>query len=271
MANYVYGALGALLLALIVGGALLGIATDPQLLLARMVWTLLVTYLLMCALFESFLYPFVIMFSVPLGIVGGFAALRLVHDWTMRHPTIAPQQLDVLTMIGFVILIGTVVNNAILLVEQARNFMGQIKVPGAEDVPPMEPLRAIAESVRTRVRPIFMTTLTTVGGGLPLVIAPGAGSEMYRGLGAVVLGGLVVSTLFTLVLVPMVFGLVLQMQAGLRSVIARRAPAHAALVSPAAVAIAPTGSGANGRAPGHHGAPGVPPTVGTPRDPGRSA
>ncbi len=234
MSPFVYGALGAILLSVIIGGLLLGIAHQPQLLLARMVWTLLVTYLLMCALFESFLYPFVIMFSVPLGIVGGFAALRIVHDWTMSNPTVAPQQLDVLTMIGFVILIGTVVNNAILLVEQARNFMGHFKIPGAEDAEPMEPLHAIAESVRTRVRPIFMTTLTTVGGGLPLVIAPGAGSEMYRGLGAVVLGGLVVSTVFTLVLVPLVFGLVLQMHAGLRAVISRSG--HGA---PGAVALAP--------------------------------
>ena len=126
--------------------------------------------------------------ALAVGIVGGFAALRIVHDWTLASPEIAPQQFDVLTMIGFVILIGTVVNNAILLVEQARNFMGHVKIEGL-DIEGMDPTRAIAESVRTRVRPIFMTTLTTVMGGLPLVVAPGAGSEMYRGLGAVILGG----------------------------------------------------------------------------------
>ncbi len=223
----VHGAIGLLLLGLIVGGVLAGVAIRPDLVLARFVWTLLVTYLLMCALFESFLYPFVIMFTVPLGLVGAFAALRLVHDWTLAHPTKAPQQLDVLTMLGFVILIGTVVNNAILLVEQARHFMGELTLPGEEGREPLDPIRAIAESVRTRVRPIFMTTCTTVGGGLPLVIAPGAGSEMYRGLGAVVLGGLLVSTIFTLVLVPLVFSAVLEMKQGVRALFRAGAPAPA--------------------------------------------
>jgi HAE1 family hydrophobic/amphiphilic exporter-1 len=135
----------------------------------------------------------------------------------MKHPELAPQQLDVLTMLGFVIMIGTVVNNAILLVEQARHFMGELTLPGDEHKEPLDPLRAIAESVRTRVRPIFMTTLATLAGGLPLVISPGSGSEMYRGLGAVVIGGLAVSTIFTLVLVPLVFSVVLQMWRGLKA------------------------------------------------------
>ncbi|MBL8745118.1 MAG: efflux RND transporter permease subunit, partial [Phycisphaerae bacterium] len=153
-------------------------------------------------------------FSVPLAIVGGFAALRGVHEWTLSIPTIAPQQLDVLTMIGFVILIGTVVNNAILLVEQSLHFMHPGRIEGFEDQEPLPPILAIAASVRSRIRPIFMTTLTTLGGGLPLVIAPGAGSEMYRGLGAVVIGGMLVSTIFTLILVPLLFSVVLQMRQG---------------------------------------------------------
>ncbi|MBL8763536.1 MAG: efflux RND transporter permease subunit [Phycisphaerae bacterium] len=215
-ARFAVGGAGAVLLGLIFAGAIFSLADNPSLVMARFVWTVLVTYLLLCALFESFLYPFVIMFSVPLGIVGGFAGLRLVHDWTMTIPTINPQQLDVLTMLGFVILIGTVVNNAILLVEQARNFMGHFRIEGETPDTPLGANEAIARSVTSRVRPIFMTTLTTVGGGLPLVIAPGAGSEMYRGLGAVVVGGLLVSTVFTLVLVPLVFSLVLEMAAGLR-------------------------------------------------------
>ncbi len=215
--SFVYGAIGALLMALIVGGALFSIGQAPQLLTARFIWALLVTYLLMCALFESFLYPLVIMFSVPLAVVGGFLALKIVHDWTVRMETIAPQQLDVLTMIGFVILIGTVVNNAILVVEQTLNFMVPGKAgeafEGDEALPPM---LAIKESVRTRLRPIFMTALTTLGGGLPLVLAPGAGSEMYRGLGAVVCGGLLVSTIFTLLLVPLTLSLVFDMKRGLQ-------------------------------------------------------
>ncbi len=216
-----YGAVGAMLLSLVLAGLFLAVGEQPQLLTARFIWALAVTYLLMAALFESFLYPFVIMFSVPLGIVGGFAGLRIVHEWTLVNPTIPPQQLDVLTMIGFVILIGTVVNNAILLVEQAINFMDPSKIKGFEDEPALPPLVAIAASVRSRVRPILMTSLTTVAGGLPLVIAPGAGSEMYRGLGAVVCGGLIVSTIFTLVLVPLLFSLVLEMREGLRRAFAR--------------------------------------------------
>lgn len=154
---------------------------------------LLITYLLMASLFESFLYPFVIMFSVPLASVGGFMGFYLVHKFT-------GQQLDILTMLGFILLIGTVVKNAILIVHQALNYMRDHGM-GHDD--------AIVESVKTRIRPIFMSTLTTVFGMLPLVLFPGAGSELYRGLGSVVIGGLVVSTIFTLFVVPSLFSLVL--------------------------------------------------------------
>ncbi|MEL7472929.1 MAG: efflux RND transporter permease subunit, partial [Planctomycetota bacterium] len=213
-AAFLYGAIGAMILAVVVGGFVLGVAWQPQLLLARFVWALLVTYLLMAALFESFVYPFVIMFTVPLAVVGGFAGLAWVHAVTMADPTKQPQMLDVLTMLGFVILIGVVVNNAILLVHQALHFMR-----GSEGQEPMDPSRAIAESVRTRVRPIFMSTMTSVGGMLPLVLAPGAGSEMYRGLGSVVVGGLIVSTIFTLLLAPLLLSLTIQMGSWLRRAI----------------------------------------------------
>ncbi len=156
---------------------------------------LLITYLLMAALFESWLYPLVIILSVPLGAVGGLLGLCGAATCSSLQP------LDVLTMLGFVILIGTVVNNPILIVHQSLNHM-------RDDG--MAPREAILESVRTRIRPIFMTTTTTVLGLLPLVLFPGAGSELYRGLGSVVLGGLIVSTVFTLVLVPTLFGLVLR-------------------------------------------------------------
>jgi len=238
-----YGVVGAVVLGLVVAGVLLGVVHQPQLLMARFVWALLVTYLLMSALFESFLSPLVIMFSVPPAVVGGFAALRLVHEWTLRNPNIAPQQLDTMTMIGFVILIGTVVNNAILLVEQTLNFMDPSKY-GSDDAPlPMAD--AVAASVRTRLRPIFMTSFTTLAGGLPLVVSPGAGSEMYRGLGAVVLGGLLVSTLFTLVLVPLGFSLMQDMVTGYRSALGRAAPVLLGRVSeqarsPAANGVAPS-------------------------------
>ena len=208
--NLGYGVAGAVVLALILGVLAWMFVGQPQLLSARMVWALLVTYLLMCALFESFLYPFVILFTVPLAIVGGFAGLAMVHWWTLQDPTKAPQQLDVLTMLGFIILIGVVVNNAILLVHQALNFMR------GEEGEAMGTTDAIVASVKTRVRPIFMSVMTSVGGMLPLVLIPGSGSEMYRGLGSVVVGGLLVSTVFTLLLVPLVFSLVMDMRAGLR-------------------------------------------------------
>ncbi len=150
---------------------------------------LVITYLLMAALFESWLYPLVIILSVPLGAVGGLLGLRLLNVFVL-------QPLDVLTMLGFVILIGTVVNNAILIVHQSLNHIRHDGLSHREAIP---------RSIRSRVRPIFITTTTTVLGLLPLVVLPGAGSELYRGLGSVVLGGLLVSTFFTLVLVPTVF------------------------------------------------------------------
>lgn len=200
----VKGAIGVAGMALVLGTLATLLAWQPQLGTARFVWALAVTYLLMCALFESFVYPFVIMFSIPPAVVGGFAGLRIVHEWTLADPTKAPQQLDVLTMLGFIILIGTVVNSAILIVEQSLNFMSG-EFEGGKGMPMTD---AIVESVRTRVRPIMMTTCTTIGGMSPLVLAPGAGSEMYRGLGAVVLGGLAASTIFTLVLVPLLLSIV---------------------------------------------------------------
>lgn len=160
---------------------------------------LLITYLLMAALFESWLYPFVIILSVPLGAVGGILGLTVLNQFYA-------QPLDVLTMLGFVILIGTVVNNPILIVHQSLNL---IREKG------LSPDQAILASVRTRVRPIFMTTTTTVLGLLPLVVFPGAGSELYRGLGSVVLGGLTVSTVFTLVLVPTLFSLMMGIRQGI--------------------------------------------------------
>jgi HAE1 family hydrophobic/amphiphilic exporter-1 len=157
---------------------------------------LVITFLLLSSLFESFMYPFVIMFSVPLAAAGGFLGLFLINQFDY----FGYQPLDVLTMLGFVILIGIVVNNAILLVHQALNFMRD----GG-----LAPREAIRESVRTRIRPIFMSTFTSVMGMLPLVLFPGAGSELYRGLGSVITGGLIVSTVFTLFLVPSLFSLVI--------------------------------------------------------------
>ncbi len=167
---------------------------------------LAVTYLLMAALFQSWLYPLVIMFSVPLAALGGFVGLRLVNL------LISYQAMDILTMLGFVILIGIVVNNAILIVHQSLNLMRHAG---------LSPQEAIPEAVRTRVRPIFMSTSTSVFGMLPLVLFPGAGSELYRGLGSVVIGGLALSTVFTLVLVPALFSLTLDARDRVRQLLRR--------------------------------------------------
>jgi HAE1 family hydrophobic/amphiphilic exporter-1 len=177
----------------------------------NVILAMLITYLLMAALFESWTHPFIVITSVPLGAVGGILGLNLLNGYLLLLGDL-PQALDVLTMLGFIILIGTVVNNPILIVHQALNHM-------REDA--MTPEESILESVRTRIRPIFMTTLTTVIGLAPLVLFPGAGSELYRGLGAVVLGGLAVSTVFTLVFIPSVFTLTIEAQDRLRLMLRR--------------------------------------------------
>ncbi|MFM8436545.1 MAG: efflux RND transporter permease subunit [Planctomycetia bacterium] len=168
----------------------------------NLVLAALITYLLMAALFESWAFPAVVMLSVPLGSVGGLLGLALLN--TVGAAFGIYQPLDVLTMLGFVILIGTVVNNPILIVERALQLVRGQADDGRGPWPPTE---AILEAVRSRIRPIFMTTLTTVLGLLPLVLFPGAGSELYRGLGAVLLGGMLVSTIVTLVLVPLLLGI----------------------------------------------------------------
>lgn len=151
------------------------------------VLAVLIIYLLMSALFENFFYPLIILFAVPLAAAGGFLGLWLVDA------TIAPQPLDVLTMLGFIILVGSVVNNAILIVHQSLNNVRFEGMAGPE---------AIDEAVRTRIRPIFMSATTTILALSPMVLSTGSGSEMYRGIGSVLLGGLAMSTLFTLVVIP---------------------------------------------------------------------
>jgi len=145
-----------------------------------------IVYLVMAVLFESFIYPFIIMLSVPLATGGGVLGLALVNLFTF-------QPLDMLTLLGFVILIGIVVNNAILLVHQTLVHIHEEGM-AIED--------SIMEATRNRIRPIFMSTLTSVFGMAPLVFFPGAGSELYRGLGSVVLGGLSLSAVLTLAIVP---------------------------------------------------------------------
>lgn len=145
-----------------------------------------IVYLVMAVLFESFFYPFIIILSVPLATAGGMMGL-----WTVNFFT--PQSLDMLTMLGFIILVGIVVNNAILIVHQTLYHQRNDNM-NLED--------AIVAATQNRIRPIFMSTLTSVFGMLPLVVFPGAGSELYRGLGSVVVGGLTLSAILTLFIIP---------------------------------------------------------------------
>lgn len=180
------------------GGTADRLAETWQAMRFNLLLALAITYLLMAALFESWIYPLVIILSVPLAAVGGVAGLWLMNQFT-------EQPLDIITMLGFVILIGTSVNNAILIVHQSLNHIREQGVAHKQ---------AILQSVRTRIRPIFMTTGTTVMGLFPLVVMPGEGSELYRGLGSVLLGGLVVSTLLTLILIPTFFSLMMDAKTG---------------------------------------------------------
>ncbi|MCF6283113.1 MAG: efflux RND transporter permease subunit [Candidatus Polarisedimenticolaceae bacterium] len=148
---------------------------------------IVITYLLLAALFSNYLYPLVILFSVPMAAAGGFIGLALVNRF------VAPQPFDILVMLGFIILVGTVVNNAILIVHQTLNNVRYES---------MQSVDAILHSVRTRIRPIFMSAATSLFGLLPLVLSTGSGSELYRGLGSVILGGLALSTVLTLFVVP---------------------------------------------------------------------
>jgi HAE1 family hydrophobic/amphiphilic exporter-1 len=183
------------------GGTADQLTRTREALIWNLVLAVVICYLLMSALFENFLYPLIILFSVPLAAAGGFLGIFLVNRF------VAPQPLDILTMLGFVILVGIVVNNAILIVHQSLNNIREQA---------MAPREAITESVRSRIRPIYMSSITTVFGMLPLVLFPGAGSEFYRGLGGVVVGGLLVSTIFTIFLIPAILSLTMDTQALLK-------------------------------------------------------
>ncbi len=141
----------------------------------------MVLYLLMSGLFRSFFDSLLVIATLPLATIGGITLLRV-----MGLP------MDLLTMIGFITLLGLVVNNAILLVHQTR-------VAERDGLARRD---AVEQSIRRRLRPILMTTLTSIFGMLPLLLIPGPGSELYQGLAAVIVGGMAISTLFTLVFLP---------------------------------------------------------------------
>ncbi|HKY91285.1 MAG TPA: efflux RND transporter permease subunit [Nevskiaceae bacterium] len=146
---------------------------------------LLILFALMAALFRSIWDAFLVMLVLPVSMAGGIASLRVIGLFAF-------QALDLLTMIGFIILLGLVVNAAILLVDQTR----------ARERAGLARADALREALETRARPIVLSTLTAVLGMLPLILMPGLGSEIYRGLAAVVAGGMVIGTAFTWFLMP---------------------------------------------------------------------
>lgn len=146
---------------------------------------LLILFLIMAAMFKSGKDALLVLLVMPMATAGGIISLKILNLVTY-------QSLDLLTMIGFIILLGLVVNNAILLVDQTRSAQRQ----GLSDAD------AIHQAVLYRARPIFMSTLTSIFGMLPLMLIPGVGSEIYRGLATVIVGGMLVCAMFTLLLLP---------------------------------------------------------------------
>jgi HAE1 family hydrophobic/amphiphilic exporter-1 len=151
-----------------------------------MLVSLILVYLIMASQFESLRMPFIIMFSIPFAFSGVAVALFLTHT-----------TLSVISGIGAVLLIGIVVKNAIVLVD----FINLMRERGNELY------EAIAISGRSRLRPVIMTSATTILGMLPLAMSKGSGSELWSPMGISVIGGLIFSTLVTLVLVPVVYAI----------------------------------------------------------------
>ncbi|MBU2882045.1 efflux RND transporter permease subunit [Psychrosphaera sp. B3R10] len=146
---------------------------------------LFILFLLMTALFKSAGDSLLVLLVMPMAIAGGIIAMAILNIFTV-------QSLDLLTMVGFIILLGLVVNNAILLVDQTR-------VAEKEGLPIRD---AVKKAVLIRSRPVYLSTLTSLFGMLPLMLMPGVGSEIYRGLATVIVGGMAISAAFTLILMP---------------------------------------------------------------------
>lgn len=158
---------------------------------------LLLSYLLLVAIFRHWGRPLFVMATVPLGIAGGIVGLALLNGTGAVLAMLGlggiDQPFDMITLLGFLVLLGTVVNNPILVVSETFQRLEE----GVESI-----VEAVGDAVRTRLRPILMSTFTTLFGLSPLVLIPGAGTELYRGLGVIVLAGLACSTVVTLTFLP---------------------------------------------------------------------
>jgi multidrug efflux pump subunit AcrB len=168
---------------------------------------LVVIYLILVAIFTHWGYPLLIMTSIPLGIAGGIVGLWLLNAVGGLLPLLGAaaivQPFDMISMLGFLILMGTVVNNPILIVHRSVQNV---------DRENMVPLAAVTEAVEARLRPIAMSTITTLCGLAPLVLIPGAGTELYRGVGAIVMFGIIGAAVVTLTMLPALTVAVLQLR-----------------------------------------------------------
>lgn len=158
---------------------------------------LVLSYLLLVAIFTHWRYPLFILATVPLGMAGGLLGLVTVNGINSTLSAIGlsafHQPFDMITMLGFLILLGTVVNNPILIVDQTRRYVMEQGMKVKE---------AVQQAVAKRLRPILMSMTTTIFGLAPLVLIPGEGTELYRGVGIIVLSGILVSTLLSLTFLP---------------------------------------------------------------------
>ena len=197
-----------------VGGTADDLASTEQSLMNSFIYAVGFIYLLLVALFKSFVRPFIVMLTVVLAVSGSFIGIAgnnilqkfnirgYLEDFQVRDPDAIVQgwdwiTFDILTQLGIIILAGIVVNNAILIVHQMLNNIRS----------GMDEREALQKSCETRLRPIMMTVISSVSGMLPLAFGEGAGTELYRGMGTALIGGLMFSTIFTLFLVPVLISL----------------------------------------------------------------
>jgi HAE1 family hydrophobic/amphiphilic exporter-1 len=174
------------------GGAVEDMAESMMDLTLLLVLSLILTYLVMASQFESLKMPLIIMFSIPFAFSGVILA-HLITGVTM----------SVISMVGGVMLVGIVVKNAIVLVD----YINLMRERG------LELKDAIVVSGKSRLRPVLMTSLTTILAMLPLAMSRGSGSEIWSPMGIAVIGGLIFSTLVTLILVPVIYQMMLQRSA----------------------------------------------------------
>ena len=162
---------------------------------------IILVYLIMVALYESYLHPFVVLFSIPLSIIGALYALAL-----------SQQSLSIFSILGIIILVGLVTKNAILVVD----FTNSLRKEGKELT------EALVTAVKLRLRPILMTAVSTVVGMLPIALSHGAGSEWKSGLGWVLIGGMSSSMLLTLIVVPVVYLVAEKMKIRVQKIFGRK-------------------------------------------------